>query len=87
MINEGAKFNHDKTGFVLIGAHTSTRCESCHARGIFKGTPKKCISCHSKSGQIAATSKPISHIRLRVLAISAIRRTVGFGWYRWTTLL
>ncbi len=63
--NKGAKFNHDKTGFILIGAHTSTRCESCHARGIFKGTPNKCINCHSKSGQIAATSKPISHIRTK----------------------
>ena len=36
-----SKFNHDKTGFELIGPHERLSCDSCHIRGIFKGIPNR----------------------------------------------
>ena len=56
------RFDHLKTGFALRGAHRSVRCESCHVRGIFKGTPKVCAGCHSRASRIAATVKPANHV-------------------------
>ena len=44
-----SKFNHDKTGFELSGPHEQLSCDACHIRGIFKGTPKKCESCHDRT--------------------------------------
>ena len=41
------KFDHFSTGFPLLGAHTVAECESCHIRGVFKGTPKNCAGCHN----------------------------------------
>ena len=41
-----ARFDHQRTGFPLTGAHRSAACESCHAAGRFGGTPKDCIACH-----------------------------------------
>lgn len=34
------KFDHDKTGVPLTGAHKVTACESCHFNNTFKGTPR-----------------------------------------------
>ena len=57
------KFNHNKTGFILDKAHKNIKCETCHTRGIFKGTPKQCSSCHIQGGRIVAPAKPDNHIR------------------------
>jgi hypothetical protein len=40
-------FDHARTGYVLSGAHASTRCEACHVNGVLKGTPRDCASCHT----------------------------------------
>lgn len=42
-----AQFNHDTTGFKLIGSHINVNCKSCHINGIYKNTPKDCYSCHA----------------------------------------
>lgn len=55
-------FNHDKTGFELVGPHERLTCDSCHIRGIFKGIPKQCESCHDSGSQIANSIKPSNHI-------------------------
>lgn len=47
-------FNHDSTGFRLDGAHLHARCESCHVKGFFRGTPKTCNTCHTV-GQVWST--------------------------------
>ena len=57
-----SNFNHDKTGFELEGPHEHISCDSCHIRGIFKGIPKRCESCHDRGSQIASSIKPTNHI-------------------------
>ena len=57
-----SSFNHDKTGFELIGPHERISCDSCHIRGIFKGIPKQCAACHDQGSQIATSIKPTNHI-------------------------
>ncbi len=44
----GAKFDHNKTGFPLSGAHVPLSCLSCHSSGVYKGLPTACVSCHLK---------------------------------------
>jgi hypothetical protein len=46
------KFDHDTTGFKLMGAHKSVDCKSCHVNNTFKGTSQSCVSCHAE---------PVSH--------------------------
>jgi len=41
-----ARFDHDRTGFPLGGAHARASCDSCHAQGRYRGTPPACIGCH-----------------------------------------
>lgn len=45
--------DHLKTGFPLTGSHVDARCESCHANGVFKGTPRDCASCHQSGMRLA----------------------------------
>ncbi|WP_455204919.1 hypothetical protein [Kaarinaea lacus] len=54
------EFDHFSTGYPLSGMHFQVKCEACHIRGVFKGTPRQCASCHN--GQIA-NGKPMKHIR------------------------
>ena len=55
-------FNHLTTGFPLSGGHAVAVCESCHAGGVFKGTPKHCDGCHALGKRVVATPKSNSHI-------------------------
>lgn len=41
------KFDHDKTKFKLRHTHEKISCNSCHANGRYKKTPKECVDCHS----------------------------------------
>lgn len=41
-----ARFDHQRSGFPLTGAHQTTACASCHGGGRYAGTPKDCFSCH-----------------------------------------
>ena len=56
-----AEFDHDSTGYPLVGLHRSVTCESCHVGGIFEGTETRCESCHG-GGSSLAPGKPLSHI-------------------------
>lgn len=41
-------FDHSKTKFPLVGAHTKVVCDSCHKNKPFKGIPfATCASCHA----------------------------------------
>lgn len=61
--NQATEFNHDQTGFLLNGAHQRLRCDSCHAKGVFKGTPRRCQYCHSQSSKLATIKKSSNHIQ------------------------
>jgi hypothetical protein len=57
---QSLNFDHDfDTGFSLTGSHQTISCESCHIRGIFKGTPRNCDGCHNGS---IAPGKSATHI-------------------------
>jgi hypothetical protein len=52
------QFDHDTTGFALIGFHEQAECLGCHEDQTFQDTPTTCYSCHAsndahdgKSGQ------------------------------------
>jgi hypothetical protein len=53
------RFDHYRTGYPLEGRHGEVRCESCHADGIFKGTPRSCALCHNN---LRAEGKGFRHI-------------------------
>jgi hypothetical protein len=55
-------FDHVGTRFIITGSHTGVACESCHAMGVFRGTPTQCGFCHDGSGMRAESGKPIDHI-------------------------
>lgn len=61
--NARSGFDHFTTGWPLDGAHRRADCESCHVAGIFKGTPRQCVACHSQAGLVKATPVPLKHIR------------------------
>ncbi len=50
-----ANWNHTTTGFVLLGAHTSLQCISCHSQ-TYVGTSQTCYGCHS--GDFTAVVDP-----------------------------
>lgn len=60
-VDEG-HFDHVGTRFILTGAHEGVACESCHERGVFRGTPTECAFCHDGSGMRAESGKPLDHI-------------------------
>jgi hypothetical protein len=44
---EQASFDHNQTGFALVGKHAETACAECHIGSSFTGTPADCFSCHA----------------------------------------
>lgn len=41
-----ARFDHDRSGFPLTGAHRTTACVQCHGDGVYRGKPTACFACH-----------------------------------------
>jgi len=42
-----AKFDHSKTRFPLKDAHGKVACTACHRDPGYKGTPMRCVDCHT----------------------------------------
>ncbi len=61
-VRQQSTFNHMQTGFTLTGAHANLECETCHAGGVFKGTPSACEGCHSPGRRVIATAKSATHV-------------------------
>ncbi|MEM1435936.1 MAG: hypothetical protein AAGG11_17895 [Pseudomonadota bacterium] len=57
-------FDHQATGFPLVGAHARAACHSCHAEARFVGVPRHCDGCHRQGGLINATAQPPFHIEV-----------------------
>ncbi|MFO1271915.1 MAG: hypothetical protein U1F50_09595 [Rubrivivax sp.] len=56
-----AVFDHQSTDFPLVGQHQEVRCETCHVRGIFKGTPRDCAGCHVSGNTMGALAPTLRH--------------------------
>ena len=55
-------FDHQSTGFPLLGAHARASCGSCHGDGRFLGVPRECDQCHRDGGWVQGTAQPTHHI-------------------------
>ncbi len=42
------EFDHDTTGFGLIGKHLDAACDGCHEDQTFQNTPTTCFGCHAE---------------------------------------
>ncbi|MBK7980955.1 MAG: hypothetical protein IPK06_13330 [Ignavibacteriae bacterium] len=69
-------FDHNKTNFVLTGAHTNTNCSSCHSTG-YTGTTTNCFDCHI--GAFNNSSNP-SHTQLGLSTNCADCHTTNPDW-------
>ncbi|MBL8305069.1 MAG: hypothetical protein JNM33_00125 [Rubrivivax sp.] len=58
-----SSYDHTATGYPLRGKHEDVRCEACHQRGIFKGTPRDCATCHAQNNTRGAVAMPNLHIQ------------------------
>src|ERR1700760_3522005 len=56
------QFDHLTTGYELRGFHRDLACEYCHVQGVFKGTPRSCVGCHTPGSRINSTPRPVTHI-------------------------
>lgn len=45
-VKKNMNFDHNSTGFPLLGQHKTITCGSCHTELVFENTPNQCISCH-----------------------------------------
>ena len=43
---EDVRFDHDLTGFPLLGGHREADCEDCHETPAFLDAPEQCVDCH-----------------------------------------
>jgi hypothetical protein len=56
------EFDHTKTGYELLGFHKQVACEECHVKGVFRGTPRDCVTCHSVGSRfVTATTMSPQH--------------------------
>lgn len=69
-------FNHTATGFFLDGAHARLTCESCHTKGLFRGTPRDCATCHRPGDR--APGKTATHI-LTNAPCSSCHKTISWA--------
>ena len=79
--------------FPLTGSHLSTgkcsSCASCHAGGIYLGTPKVCATCHNGNplGQISSATigHTAQHIPVGVVNCDACHNTTSpkIFWLDW----
>jgi hypothetical protein len=56
------QFDHLTTGYELQGFHRDLSCEFCHQKGVFKGTPRTCVGCHTAGSRTSSTARPVTHV-------------------------
>ena len=78
-----AGFDHDASSFPLRGRHEDVGCEACHLRGIFKGTPRDCATCHEQNNPRGALAMPTRHVQT-IDACDTCHSTAGFSGARFS---
>ena len=81
-----SSYDHTATGYPLRGKHEDVRCEACHQRGIFKGTPRDCATCHAQNNTRGAVAMPNLHIQT-TQACDACHSVNGFSFSNLTDFL
>ena len=46
-IRSKPEFNHSKTGFALLGMHSTLQCKECHTHPVFAEVGRQCQDCHA----------------------------------------
>lgn len=46
---KGARFDHGRARFALVGRHLTVQCKGCHATQRFKDAPGACVACHARA--------------------------------------
>ena len=54
-LREPLSFQHEVTGFPLLGAHADTGCLACHEDLVFSNVETSCFTCHAEEAQQATT--------------------------------
>jgi hypothetical protein len=83
---ECSLYEQSHPNFLLSGAHLSTgkcaTCATCHAGGVFLGTPKTCAACHNGSppAQVlsSAVSKSSSHFAIGTATCDSCHNTTSY---------
>jgi hypothetical protein len=58
-------YDHLKTGYELLGYHRQVKCDECHIKGVFRGTPRECVTCHSIGSRfLTATTMSAKHFQV-----------------------
>jgi len=52
-------FNHNDTGYFLLGMHHEASCSSCHAQSV-DNTPSECVNCHMTDFEVSITPPHLS---------------------------
>lgn len=73
---DGAKFDHNQSGFPLTGSHIQVSCASCHTGG-YSGISTDCVSCHQTDFQ--QTINP-NHVAISLPTNCESCHTTNPGW-------
>lgn len=77
--SECALYEQSHPTFLLNGAHLSTgkcsTCGSCHIGGVFLGTPKSCLVCHTGNPNVG---RPFNHIPTSLIECDQCHSTKAF---------
>jgi hypothetical protein len=73
---EHTSFRHSMTFFPLRGVHRTLTCATCHANGIYRGTPNQCVNCHLSDAQ--GVGSPV-HIMPNFTECKSCHNQFSFG--------
>ncbi|MDR3606978.1 MAG: hypothetical protein P4M08_06310 [Oligoflexia bacterium] len=59
---ENPEFQHSLTQFPLRGIHRTLDCNTCHSRGIYRGTPSNCSDCHLSQAPLVTNPPVPAHV-------------------------
>jgi len=75
-------YEQSHPSFLLDGAHLSTgkcgTCASCHRGGVFLGTPRSCVTCHSGDPTRITVGRSSDHIPTLTVECSSCHNTTSF---------
>ena len=75
-------YEQSHPAFTLDGSHLSTgkcgTCATCHRSGVFIGTPRSCVTCHSGDPARITVSRSTQHLPTFTVECSSCHNTTSF---------